>query len=203
MPSFRPFRSRWSRSRPSRPRSPRSRRAWSFVVVVPGPSVAASVAASFVAGACWLPPVHAPVVDAFRPPACVWCPGNRGIQYDTGPGVPVRAVASGTVTFSGKVAGVGYVVVRHVDGRRATYGGVIGRPHGAGAVVIARAPVGITHRDLHFGLRDGDHYVDPAPHLGRPTYRARLVPLDGFPARPAPPPRPRCGSGRRGRPPNR
>ncbi|MEX2627135.1 MAG: peptidoglycan DD-metalloendopeptidase family protein [Ilumatobacteraceae bacterium] len=166
-------------------------------------SVATSVATSVVAGVCWLPPVHAPVVDPFRPPACVWCEGNRGIQYGTGPGVTVRAVATGTVTFTGTVAGIGYVVVRHADGRRATYGGVVGRPPSVGAVVIARAPVGTTHRDLHFGLRDGDRYVDPAAHLGRSTHRARLVPLDGSPARPAPPPRPRCGSARRARPPNR
>ena len=32
------------------------------------------------------------------------------------------AVASGEVTFSGTVAGTRYVVVRHADGLRVTYG---------------------------------------------------------------------------------
>ncbi|TVR26810.1 MAG: M23 family metallopeptidase [Ilumatobacter sp.] len=160
------------------------------VLVVPGSPVGGPAAAA----GCWHPPVVAPVVDPFREPACPWCPGNRGLEYGTGAGMVVRAVAAGRVSFSGDVAGTGYVVVRHADGLRATYGGIVGIRLVEGDPVAARARVGVTDRNLHFGLRDGDVYLDPAPYLGRLVYRARLVPLDSTVARAAPPPRLRCGT---------
>lgn len=153
-----------------------------------------SLIVALVASACWLPPVDAPVVDPFRPPTCVWCPGNRGVEFGTGPGVDVRAVASGTVTYAGVVAGTGYLVVRHADGRRVTYGGVVQVRARAGDPVVARSRIGVTDRDLHVGLRDGDRYLDPAVHFGRLVHRPRLVPTDGTAARPGPPPRLRCSS---------
>ena len=151
------------------------------------------VAGTAAGAVCWLPPVDAPVVDPFRPPPCTWCPGNRGLEYGTPVGVAVRAVAAGEVTFSGTVAGERYVVVRHNDGRRATYGGLASSTLRAGDAVVAGMNVGITAGHLHFGLRDGDTYVDPAPFLGRLVGRPRLVPDDGTAARAAPPPRLRCG----------
>lgn len=144
-------------------------------------------------GVCWLPPVDAPVVDPFRPPPCAWCAGNRGLEYGTSSGTVVRAVAAGEVTFSGTVAGERFVVVRHADGRRATYGGLARSSLRTGDAVVARSVVGETAEHLHFGLRDGERYVDPAPLLGRLVGRPRLVPDDGTVARAAPPPRLRCG----------
>lgn len=151
------------------------------------------IAGTAAGGVCWLPPVDAPVVDPFRPPPCAWCPGNRGLEYGTPGGTAVRAVAAGQVTFSGTVAGDRYVVVRHADGRRATYGGLATSSLRTGDVVAARAVVGETAAYLHFGLRDGDVYIDPSPLLGRLVGRPRLVPDDGTAARAAPPPRLRCG----------
>ena len=159
------------------------------VLLVSGSPLRGSTAAA----SCWRPPVEAPVVDPFREPACPWCPGNRGFEYGTGAGAVVRAVAAGRVSFSGDVAGTGYVVVRHADGLRATYGGIVGIRLVEGDPVAARARVGVTDRNLHFGLRDGDVYLDPAPYVGRLVHRARLVPLDSTVARTAPPPRLRCG----------
>jgi murein DD-endopeptidase MepM/ murein hydrolase activator NlpD len=156
-----------------------------------------TMAGAAAARACWLPPVDAPVVDPFRPPPCTWCAGNRGLEYGTPSGAVVSAVAAGEVTFSGTVAGERYVVVRHADGRRATYGGLASSALRVGDVVTARAVVGVTAAHLHFGLRDGDAYVDPAPFLGRLVGRLRLVPDDGTVARAAPPPRLRCGRRRR------
>ena len=46
---------------------------------------------------CWNPAVVGRVVDPFRMPACTWCPGNRGIEYEVAPGTAVRSVAAGTV----------------------------------------------------------------------------------------------------------
>ena len=121
-----------------------------------------------VGGACWLPPVDAPVVDPFRPPPCTWCAGNRGLEYGTPSGVAVRAVAAGEVTFSGTVAGERYVVVRHADGRRATYGGLASFDRCAPAMRWRRACI------------VGDHRRSPAL---RPPRRRHL-------RRPGPVPRP-------------
>ena len=45
-------------------------------------------------------PVDAPVTDPFRPPPEPWSPGNRGIEYATVPGTPVRAIGPGAVVFA-------------------------------------------------------------------------------------------------------
>jgi murein DD-endopeptidase MepM/ murein hydrolase activator NlpD len=151
-----------------------------------------SFLASLLLSSCLLPPVSAPVVDPFREPACQWCPGNRGIEYAVPAGTPVHAAAAGTVTFSGPVAGTFYLVVQHADGVRATYGQLAGSHLAVGDVVVAGATVGASAGGLHFGLRVGDRYVDPAPFTGRLVERARLVPTDGSPPRPPPPPRLEC-----------
>ena len=142
--------------------------------------------------ACRLPPVDAPISDPYRAPACRWCAGNRGIEYATIVGTPVRAVASGRVTFAGAVVDRRYVVVEHADGRRATYGDLATVRVGVGDPVAARSIVGTTGSTLHFGLRVGDQYVDPTGEIGRPAYPIRLVPLDGSPGASPGPPRPRC-----------
>jgi murein DD-endopeptidase MepM/ murein hydrolase activator NlpD len=144
------------------------------------------------AGECWRPPVAAPVTDPFRHPACRWCAGNRGIEYGTEPGVEVRAVAAGRVTFAGRVAGTGYLVIRHRDGRRATYGGLSAWRFGRGDLVLSGMIVGTSAGPLHFGLRDHDRYIDPSPWIGRIVRRPWLVPVTGD--RPVRAPRPvlRC-----------
>jgi murein DD-endopeptidase MepM/ murein hydrolase activator NlpD len=150
--------------------------------------------ASLLLSSCLLPPVTAPVADPFREPACQWCPGNRGIEYAVPADTPVHAAAAGTVTFSGSVAGTYYLVVQHADGVRATYGQLTGSDFAVGDVVVAGTIVGASAGGLHFGLRVGDRYVDPALFLGRLVERARLVPTDGSPPRPAPPPRLECSA---------
>lgn len=158
-----------------------------------GLAIAAALAAS-----CWAAPVEAPVADAFRPPACTWCPGNRGLKYATAPGVAVRAVATGVVSYSGTVAGTGYVVVRHADGVRATYGSVTVGRFSTGDRIVAAMIIAETTGILHFGLRRGAEYLDPAPFIGQLVHRARLVPIDGGAPRPVGPARLRCvGSGPR------
>lgn len=133
---------------------------------------------------CLLPPVDAPVSRGFEAPACRWCPGHRGLEYASAPGQAVRAAAAGTVTFSGAVAGAQYLVVLHDDGLRATYGGVVDPTVGAGQRVVGGQRIGRTVGRLHFGLRDGETYVDPAPMLAFRAGRPRLVPIDGVGRRP-------------------
>lgn len=144
------------------------------------------------AAPCWYPPVAAPVVDPFREPACTWCAGNRGIEYGTRPGSPVRAVATGTVAYAGSIAGTVYVVLRHADGRRVTYGNLRPTRWSPGDVVVRNTTVGVTAGRFHLGLRDGNRYVDPAPFIGALRYQPRLIPTDSSRANPAPPPTLSC-----------
>ncbi len=143
---------------------------------------------------CYQPPITAPVIDPFRAPACSYCPGNRGLEYQPATGSQVVAAAAGTVTFTGVVAGVRYVVVAQVDGRTATYGRLAVALPAVGTSVQPGQIVGRTTNRFFFGLRQGDHYVDPAPLLGVLRYRPRLIPNgDSAPRRP-PPPTLRCAA---------
>jgi murein DD-endopeptidase MepM/ murein hydrolase activator NlpD len=155
------------------------------LVVLPG---------SVAAAPCWLPPVVGLVAEPYRQPACRWCPGHRGIAYDTEPGTPVRAVAAGTVTFAGTIVGVRYVVVEHANGWRATYGELADTLVERGDTVVARSIVGIAGETTHFGLREGPSYLDPTPYLGRLVTTPRLVPLDGSAGGPSGPPTLRCAT---------
>lgn len=147
-----------------------------------------------VAQSCWSPPVDAEVTEPFRAPLCLWCAGHRGLEYGSTAGQPVRAVTAGVVTFSGPVVGVEYLVIEHPDGRRATYGNV-DSDLVAGDVVVAGVVVGSTRGPLHFGVRDGDTYLDPAAFIGQLTWQPRLVPLDGSSPRPGRPARLSCAAG--------
>lgn len=142
---------------------------------------------------CWRAPVEAPISDPYREPACRWCRGNRGIEYGTSRGVAVLAVATGHVTFVGSIAGTGYVVVRHADGLRATYGNISTDRFRRGDFVIRGVRVGSTDGRFHFGVRDTDGYVDPTPMIGRLVYAPRLIPHDGGRPADARPPKLRCG----------
>ncbi len=145
---------------------------------------------------CWSPPVDALVVDPFREPECRWCPGNRGLEYGNQVGAAVTAVATGRVSFAGTIAGVVYVVVRHGDGVRATYSNLRSETYDVGDLVVRGSTIGRAAGRVHFGLRAGEQYLDPAPYLGRLVHRPRLIPVDGTRPNDAPPPRLRCATGR-------
>ena len=145
--------------------------------------VAGGPAALAGAAPCYLPPTSAPVAEPYRAPSCRYCPGHRAIDFATPIGAPLRAVAAGTVTFSGMVAGVLYVVIDQGDGLRATYGGLgsVAQGVGVGAAVGVGSTVGFAAGTTLFGLRRGDQYVDPTPLLGVLRHRVRLVPPPGQP----------------------
>ncbi len=157
-------------------------------------SVAAVTSPGWAVGAdsCWRPPVVGSVTDPFRAPACPYCAGNRGIDYRVSANSQVRAVAAGEVTWSGAIAGTRYVVVRHGDGRRTTYGKLTSSPLVIGDTVVSGSLVGTASGAFYFGLREGEEYLDPAPRLGVLTGRPRLVPVDGSTPRRPPPPTLRC-----------
>jgi murein DD-endopeptidase MepM/ murein hydrolase activator NlpD len=145
-----------------------------------------AIIALVLATPCWSPPIVAPVTEPYGAPACTYCPGNRGIEYGPRPGQAVIAVAGGTVSFAGGVAGTRYVVVDHRDGIRATYGRLSTMAVARGADVVAGQRLGTTSDSFYFGLRHGvapdEVPVDPTPMLGTAVYPARLVPVDGTPA---------------------
>jgi len=121
------------------------------------------------------PPVDAPVVDEFRPPATDFGPGNRGLDYATVPGTPVRAVGDGTVTFAGRIGADWYVTVLHADGLRSSLSFLRSVEVRRGETVRRGQRVGTASARIQIGFRDeSDRYLDPAPLLARRS--ARLVP---------------------------
>lgn len=141
----------------------------------------------------WQWPVAGPprVLRPFDPPAQRWGRGHRGVDLLTSTGGPVRAVADGVVSYSGEIAGVGVVAVRHGSGLRSTYQPVDDRV-AAGQVVAAGDRLGTLGSGhclllscLHLGAVAGrDAYRDPMLLLR--GWRVRLLPL-----RPAGGPEPR------------
>lgn len=142
----------------------------------------------------WLPPLDpapgdAPprLVDAFRPAACRWCPGHRGLAWSASPGTRVVAVDDGEVTFAGRVAGRTWVVLRvapppgvRAPDVRVTYGDVREVRVRAGDRVARGATLGVTGDALHLGVRlrggaPSVRYLDPAPLLAGAPPRAVLV----------------------------
>ena len=124
------------------------------------------------------PPVAAPITDPFRPPAGPYGAGNRGLEYDTEPGDPVRASADGTVVFAGPVAGALHVTLRHDDGVRTSYsflrtiGVVLGQRVQAGRQIATAGD------RLHFGARSGDAYFDPASLFVGGEVAVELLPFE-------------------------
>lgn len=120
-------------------------------------------------------PVRGMKVDPFNMPASPYGAGDRGIDYATTAGSPVRASAAGQVVFAGQVGGTLHVVVLHADGIRTSYSFLASIAVARGAAVAAGDLLGTTGTSFHFGARAGDAYVDPAVLLGPGHERVRLV----------------------------
>lgn len=128
-----------------------------------------------------LAPVPA-VVAGFDPPSSTWGAGHRGVDLLGSPGQPVRAALPGTVSFVGRIAGRGIVVVDHGD-TRTTYEPVTATVD-RGAVVAAGGRIGTLELAgshcppracLHWGWIRGDTYLDPLRLVGAGP--VRLLPL--------------------------
>jgi murein DD-endopeptidase MepM/ murein hydrolase activator NlpD len=129
-----------------------------FVGGTPAPALAAS----------GVPPVRGPIVRAFDPPDEPWLTGHRGIDLLASAGSPVVAVMAGRVSFAGRIAGQGVVVVSH-GATRTTYEPVRATV-GVGAEVAAGEQIGALEASghcavgtcLHLGWLRGQTYLDPA-----------------------------------------
>jgi hypothetical protein len=109
----------------------------------------------------YVPPVDAPISDPFRPPPTPYGAGNRGLEYATVPGTPVRASGDGTVVFAGNVAGALHVTLSHADGLRTSYSFLASVEVATGQRLRQGDRLGTTGERLHFGVRSGDTYLDP------------------------------------------
>lgn len=124
------------------------------------------------------------VVARFDPPSTTWAAGHRGVDLLGTVGAQVRSAAAGRVTFAGKVAGRGVVVVDHGH-YRTTYEPVRavvrrGALVGTGTVLgtLQRAPSHCAPRAcLHWGLVENGAYRDPLTLVQ--AVHVRLLPLLG------------------------
>lgn len=125
------------------------------------------------------------VVRGFEPPSSPYGPGHRGVDLAGSVGQVVLAVAPGTVTFAGSVAGRGVVVIDHgrlsstyqpvnawvSSGDRVTTGQLVGFLELVGSHCLPDPC-------LHLGAKRGAVYVDPLSLL--PARSVRLKPLAGL-----------------------
>lgn len=153
-----------------------------LLLVVPSAAAAAPVPTLEVGAWRWPLQPAPPIVRRFEPTAGPYGAGHRGVDLLGAPGEPVLAVADGTVTFSGSVAGRGVVVVDHGN-ERSTYlplAPLVRRSHevSAGEVIGTLELAGshcLPSACLHLGRIAGDVYLDPLELLGGNP--VRLLPM--------------------------
>lgn len=118
-------------------------------------------------------PIPGRVVTEFDAPAQDWLPGHRGVDLAGDPGERVVAAAAGEVTFVGVIDGTPMITVTHGE-VRTTYQPVralvdVGQHVDAGQAIgeleagHANCPA---EACLHWGLKQGDRYLDPTTLLG-------------------------------------
>ncbi|MEA2506899.1 MAG: hypothetical protein QOH48_1517 [Actinomycetota bacterium] len=136
------------------------------------------------------PPVDAAIARPFEAPVGPYGAGHRGVDYAVSTGTRIRAAAAGRVTFAGSVAGARAVTIQHRNDVRTTYSVlsqilVTTDDHVHRGQWIGLS--GVTHPGqapgLHFGVKVGDVYVDPATLLGASdiTQALHLAPLSWQP----------------------
>ena len=134
-------------------------------------------------GWAWPLSPRPPVVRRFVRPSSAYGSGHRGVDLGAHVGQPVRAVAAGTVSHVGVIAGRGSVTVAHAFGLRSTYEPVtasaaVGAAVAAGQVIGTISPAAshcAPRVCLHLGAIRGRDYLDPLSLL-RPM-RIRLLPV--------------------------
>ncbi|GAA2150205.1 peptidase M23-like protein [Humibacillus xanthopallidus] len=123
------------------------------------------------------------VARRFDPPDQPWLPGHRGVDLVGAVGQAVHSPTDGTVTYAGRLAGRGVVVVTHAGGLRSTFEPVSSTV-GVGTAVAQGDPVGAISAEaghcapvtcLHWGVLRGRTYLDPLAFVGRA--RIVLLPL--------------------------
>ncbi len=118
----------------------------------------------------WAPPVPGRVAAPFHRPEERWLAGHRGIDLDARALDTVRAPRDGVVAFAGTVVDRPVVVVAHADGSRSTLEPVTATVS-VGTQVARGDALGTVGPQpghcapgtcVHWGVRVGDDYLDPA-----------------------------------------
>ena len=112
-------------------------------------------------------PTHLEIIDDFRAPDCVWCEGNRGIEYRSSLGGSVDSVVDGVVSFVGVVANTMYVVVRTKSGLLITHGRLRSARVALGEAVLVGQRLGTAGTTLYIGVRRGSNYLNPSTCTSR------------------------------------
>ena len=125
-------------------------------------------------------PVNGPVLRGFDPPETTYGAGHRGIDIGAPAGVTIVASADGVVTFVGSINYVPIVTVTHSDGIRTTYQPVTatvrqGETVRAGHIIGTLGAGHAASPCLHFGVLQGDKYLDPLVWLSA-RRAVRLLP---------------------------
>ena len=149
------------------------------------PVPTASVISSVTTTTDYVAPVPDPVVRArFDAPQARWSAGHRGVDLDAPADSPVRSPGAGVVIYAATVVDRGVVTVRHPDGLRSSLepvaahvdvGTVVAAGDALGLVQEAPATTHCEPRCLHWGVRDGQTYLDPLSLLT--TEPVVLLPL--------------------------
>ncbi|MFC9003949.1 murein hydrolase activator EnvC family protein [Streptomyces microflavus] len=160
-----------------------------------GPDVGAGAFAERDGGPVWPVAGRPAVLRGWEPPAGPYGPGHRGVDLAARPGTEVLAAATGRVSFAGRVAGRGVLVIELAGSGapplRTTYEPVRALV-AKGDDVVAGRPVGVLEAGpfhcaagcLHWGLRRGAAYLDPLSLLPSALLRrgpSRLLPVFGVP----------------------
>jgi len=112
------------------------------------------------------------VVRGWEQPTDEYAAGHRGIDVATVLGTTAVAVADGTVSFAGPVAGRGVVTIDHGSGLVSTLdsvdpavtaGTTVEQGDPVGTVAVGHCPA--TAPCVHLGARVDGRYVDPLPYL--------------------------------------
>ena len=120
-----------------------------------------------------LPVEDGRIVALARIPEPNWLPGHRGIDIAADAGATVRSPGPGRVAFIGTVAGRPVIAIELDTGLRATLEPAVGGVD-VGARVARGSPVGALAPSpshcglqacLHWGLKEGERYVDPLDWL--------------------------------------
>ncbi|KRE79121.1 M23 family metallopeptidase [Arthrobacter sp. Soil764] len=149
----------------------------------------ATTAAAAGAATSWQWPLapRPPVLRGFDPPPKPWLSGHRGVDLGLGTaGTPVMSPAAGTVSFAGVVVDRPVITIDHGGGLRSSFEPVdstlaVGEAVAAGQVVGTVLPGHCPAAQcLHWGVRDGEEYVNPLQFVLdlRPSV---LLPLPGPP----------------------
>jgi len=149
-------------------------------VGIPGASAVTAAPPAGTTSTGYRPPVEGAVTRLFDPPVIRWGSGHRGVDLAATLGSEVRSPGAGVVAFAAPVAGRGVVTVLHDDGLRSSLEPVDAVVAPGDRVergtVLGTLQDRAGHDGVHWGVRDGEAYLDPLSLLTRASPVVLLPP---------------------------